>query len=450
MSFYINLTRLVLSFPIEYYDSYILVLNKLNQPNDTTINYYYIPLTIRNEFFTYSNMINYNVKPDKYYVNLLGFTNTNKYTLLYTGQLNIDKCIYGNYPYFMDLFSVNVPIVDTSYLSENFYCYPVYSNSKNIKILYKVKKDMKLNQNQNQSQNQNQGPDYVNLPSIITTDTHTLIYNKYSKVLAVKSLDTIYGNNAYGDYLVPLPDTYSNNTILIPIFGYVLLNNNGYLNAPQTNGTTPQTNGTTTSNVTDTATTFNQINKQTELIKKYINNDKLQQMINKNTNILIYGIVNKGANLNNQQNNASNHNNIYLPYGGTLMGYRINDNSITLHFTNEYFVPDTYIERSLKEITYGRRDPHVYYDDARYPPQKKVTLEFLFIILFNNKNDITLDIDITQNAYHDKKTIVGHVNKQGAQIYAMISINRKIKYLNDTNANVPNIMVDGDIVCLII
>jgi len=136
----------------------------------------------------------------------------------------------------------------------------------------------------------------------------------------------------------------------------------------------------------------------------------------------------------------------YVPYDGKLVEYIRTQNCIYLKFINDYFVPDSYIERSFREVTFGHRNTHDIFTDARYGPQPKVRLEFYVIIISAKPDSLALSINVDKENWANKgESLFKTMDVSPSNIVDVIIIfNRPIKF----GASIVNYL-SADITCLI-
>ena len=264
-------------------------------------------------------------------------------------------------------------------LTENFYFINRISNNILGKIYFTLSND-KSNS--------------MDLKHFNITSNNKIVYNKYCKMLLKKSSNMM--SNLTNDYIIE-KDTYNNNNILSPAFSHL----NVYVEK----------------NISEI--NYNNIKK----LNKFFNFDQL--IVNN------YAFVNK-----------LKHNFIYAPYGGTIVSYATSPNCIYIKFTNNYYVPNNYIERSFREITFGHRDTHDVFTDARYAPQPQINFEFYLIVVSKYPNAIKY-INLQKRIKKGQLLFKTNLSENN-EIDVITIFNRHIKF----NLNIVNYL-SQDITCLI-
>lgn len=234
-----------------------------------------------------------------------------------------------------------------------------------------------------------------------------LIYNKYANMLVVPMPNKTI-TNFDNDFQIH-HDTYDNNKILSPAFSYLSV--------------------------------FVEKNIS-KMYHQYLN--QLNSIIDINSLIVNnYAFINKSGLFDN---------NLYAPYDGQILNYVMTKNCIYLKVVNNYFTPNTYIERSFREILYGHRDGHEVFVDNRYAPQPAVNLVFYIIIVCKNTDNIKTQFASSETSWINKGQLLftKYVTQEIDEIDVITVFNRHIKFnpgiVKYLSKNITCLMKDHDII----
>lgn len=315
-----------------------------------------------------------------YLIKLFGYTDT---TITLLGTCIIDNLlglpantiistILYEVPEQTSILSLNASSIN-NFLIENFYL--INNGNNNLDILGRLYFILSNDRNPTNA---------VPLVSYNMYGNNNMVYIKYCDMLTNKSQSN---KNNINDFTVDI-DNYNDTKILSPAFSYLT----AYVE----------------SNIS--SNNYNHLRQ----LNQYVNFDSL---IVRN-----YAFLNKMKNYNNQ---------VYLPFNGNLINYALTSNCIYLKFINSYFVPDSFIERSLREVTFGHRENHGVFTDARYAPQPKVLLEFYILIVSSIPNSITLAFNPNkQTIWINKGALLFENTVMNNEIDIITVFNRPIKFHN--------------------
>lgn len=256
----------------------------------------------------------------------------------YPANTIIPKPIYSNPQ--SNIFVNNIPDY-YNFLAENFYLVNTSSNVLFGRIYFVLSNDT---------------TDGIVLNEFNLIGNQYVIYNKYANMLLTMINYPL--SNYDNDFVIKQQvkgrgnNVYDNNFILSPAFSYLSVYVESHLNNPN-------------------------------YLKQLDHNVNVKQLVINN-----YAFINKVGKYGNS---------VYVPYDGIITNYVVTPNCVFIKFVNDYFVPDDFIERSFREVTFGHRRDHDVFIDARYGPQPKVKLEYYLIVICSNPNSIVPAFQITNS-----------------------------------------------------
>ena len=358
-----------------------------------------------------------------------------KIKLIFTGNLNIAKLEYGS-----KVIKLNIPSKilgnyrigtyddNTSFLQEQFFNYEVSDNDKCLLFVSKMKKTTK------------EITKTYNFKFDDMTDTY--LYDRYnSNIIREQNfigLDSFCQSNTFDDY-VKFVKTYNidvNKYINKPkdtfksMFMRKInpkfrpLNFDPYLNNVICSPTDGRTIGFNLDSNNFRFYFFGNSYHYTDFVK-----DDAKDFINAS------GFITRMTPYDYQR--------IHVPYSGYVTGMQIMNNSITLKFESDYFIPPNVHEREYISVVYG----HNIQMSRAYPEltetQPKTKLVFYIILLTNKTSDSIIFTNTSLNnikqATHTKK--IKFWMDQGEELGVfncclgtiLMLVNRPIKFSDDIN-----------------